>query len=67
LVKVKSLPISPLHPDVPKMTFAGAIFSLANFSIVGSKPLFFDASDSIVFQHEAAFSNSRNIFPPFMV
>ena len=52
LLKVKFVPISPLHPDVPNTIFAGAVFSLANFSMVESSPLFFVTSDNIALQFE---------------
>jgi len=55
---VKSVPISPRHPDVPNTMLAGLLFSIANFFITDSNPLFLEISDSIAFQQEVAFSNS---------
>jgi hypothetical protein len=54
LLKVKSVPISPRQPDVPKTIFAGALFWRANFSMTGSSFSPDDASASIAFQHEDA-------------
>ena len=62
LLNVKSVPVLPLHPDVPKITLVGVLLSRANFSISVSSPLFFATSDSIAFQHKAAFSNSWGHF-----
>ncbi len=64
LLNVKSVPISPLHPEVPKTIFDGFLFSLANFSIINNKPLFFETSERIVFQHEEASLKFLPLKPP---
>jgi len=56
LLKVKSEPISPRHPEVPKTTGVGAIFSRAKPFYDERSPLFLATSERIVFQQDAAFS-----------